>query len=392
MIHRILQSKLSDSAKWFPVVTVTGPRQAGKTTLCRATFPNHRYLSLEAPDIRAQALADPRSIIAAGRDGMILDEVQRAPDLLSYLQVAVDEDRTPGRWVLTGSANMALLSGVSQSLAGRTAALNLLPCTADELGGFPNAATELFQALWMGSFPAVFDRSVPPVEWFSDYIATYLERDARSVLNIGDLAAFQTFLRLCAGRVGQLVNLSSLGADCGITHNTARAWLSVLEAGYLVFRVPPYHANAGKRLVKTPKLYFTDTGLVCALLGIHDPSQLESHPLRGAVFENWVVSEVLKHRLHRGLPPGLFFFRDRKGFEVDLLLDVGGPLMALEAKSGQTMPPEYFAPLTRLAGHLNLAELTGLLVYGGRDSRSLGSVSLVPWSELPAELYKNLPR
>ena len=386
MIARRLGTKLQALARRFPVVTVTGPRQAGKTTLCRALFPRHRYVSLEAPDTREYATEDPRGFLAEVAKGAVIDEVQRAPALLSYLQEEVDARPRPGRFVLTGSANLGLLAGVSQTLAGRTGLLTLLPFSHDELRGFPNAPRDRESTLWSGAFPAVFDRRIPVSEWFSAYLATYVERDVRQVLNVSDLQAFQSFVRLCAGRAGQLVNLSSLGSDCGVTHNTARSWLSVLEASYVVLRVAPWHANLGKRLVKTPKIYFVDTGLLCALLGIRAPGQLAEHPLRGAVFENWVVTEILKSRTHRALPPDLFFFRSRAGLEVDVLVDAGASLLAAEVKAGQTVASDFFGSLEGLRslvlGATPERRLRRRLVYGGETARRWRGVDVVPWSRV----------
>lgn len=383
MIERILVAKARKMSHLFPVVRVTGPRQAGKTTLCRATFPQHRYISLEAPDIREFAQVDPRGFLEPLRDGAILDEVQRCPELLSYLQGEVDANPRPGRFVLTGSANLALLAGVSQSLAGRSAVLHLLPCSYGELRGFPAPPQRLLDALWGGGYPAVYDRGIPPLEWYRAYIATYVERDARAMLNIGDLLAFQMFVRVCAGRVGQLLNLSSLAFDCGITHNTARAWLSVLEASFLTFRLPPFHVNIGKRLVKTAKLYFYDTGLACALLGIQHPEQVGEHPLRGAVFENWVVSQIVTERAHRGLPPSVFFFRERNGFEVDVLVEAEGRLLAVECNSGQTVSADAFTRLEALARRLEHApegrSLARVVVYGGDEARWHSGGQVLPW-------------
>src|SRR5437867_1705042 len=302
MVPRTLAPKLLALARKFPVVTVTGPRQAGKTTLCRAVFPAKRYVSLEAPDTREYALRDPRAFLAEHAEG------------------------------------------------------------------------------------AVFDRALAPADWFGSYVGTYVERDVRQMLNVGDLLAFQTFLRLCAGRTAQLLNLSALAADGGITHGTARAWLSVLEASFVAFRLPPFHSNVSKRLVKTPKLHFYDTGLVSYLLGIRSPEELRAHPLRGAIFESWVASEIVKARVHRGLPPSLFFFRDRKGAELDGVLECGEQLVAVETKSGQTGAEDFFdgfAPFDRLvAGGRRAPRLRRVVVYGGNERQKRTRGEIIPWSNI----------
>lgn len=384
MIPRVLQAKLLALARKFPVVTVTGPRQSGKTTLCRATFSKKAYVSLEAPDVRAYALEDPRGFLANYPEGAILDEVQRAPQLLSYLQTEVDARPGRGRFILTGSANLALLESVSQSLAGRTALLNLLPLSLDEVRLFPARSDDLSLVLWRGSYPAVFDRKLSPQDWYASYVGTYLERDVRLILNVGDLAAFQTFLRLCAGRTGQLLNLSALGADCGVTHNTVKSWISVLEASFVAYRLAPFHSALRKRLVKMPKLHFYDSGLVCYLLGIRNPGHLRAHPLRGAIFETWVASEILKARLHRGLPGALTYFRDRKGTEVDLILDQDGDRVAVETKSGKTVAGDFFASLDAFArlhgGGPSRHRPRQVVVYGGSERQERSGALVLPWS------------
>lgn len=384
MIPRVLQAKLLALARKFPVVTVTGPRQSGKTTLCRATFPSKAYVSLEAPDVRTYALEDPRGFLTDYREGAVLDEVQRAPQLLSYLQAEVDARPARGRFILTGSANLGLLASVSQSLAGRTALLNLLPLSLDEIRLFRAKSDDLLEVLWRGSYPAVFDRKLAPQDWYASYVSTYLERDVRLILNVGDLAAFQTFLRLCAGRTAQLLNLSALGADCGVTHNTVKSWISVLEASFVAYRLAPFHSTLRKRLVKTPKLHFYDAGLVCYLLGIGNSSQLRDHPLRGAIFETWVASEILKARVHRGLPPALTYFRDRKGTEVDLILERDRDRVAIETKSGKTVAGDYFGSLeafTRLLGtDRSRPSLQPVVVYGGNERQQRSGALVLPWS------------
>lgn len=388
MIERELEPRLRRLATKFPIVTVTGPRQSGKTTLCRAVFPDKPYVSLEAPDVREFARRDPRRFLAERRDGAVLDEVHRVPELLSYLQPMVDELRGAGRFVLTGSANFALLHSIGQSLAGRTALLELLPLSLAEVRRFPAPPTDLRELLWRGSAPAVYDRGLTPDEWYPSYVATYAERDVRAILNVGDLTAFQTFLRLCAGRTGQLVNLSALGADAGVTHATARAWLSVLDAGYVAWRLPPFHANVTSRLVKTAKLHFFDTGIICYLLGIRSPSQLRDHPLRGAIFETWVAAEIRKVRVHRGLPPNLSFFRDRKGNEVDLVIERAGELLAIDTKSGHTVADDFFAGLRAFASLLAAGRprrrVRPFVVYGGEEAQDRSAGTVVPWSHLDA--------
>jgi uncharacterized protein len=386
MIARVLEPRLRDMAKKFPVVTVTGPRQSGKTTLCRAVFPRLPYVSLEELDTQAYAREDPRGFLSDHRDGAVLDEVHRVPELLSYIQTEVDTRPGRGRFILTGSANFALLHSIGQSLAGRTALLNLLTLGLDEVRRFPIVTNDLWESLWRGSYPAVFDRELEPNDWYPSYVATYVERDVRTLLNVGSAAAFQTFLRLCAGRVGQLVNLSALGADAGVTHGTARSWLSVLEAGYVAWRLQPFHSNQAKRLVKTPKLHFLDSGLVCHLLGIRTSRQLREHPLRGAIFETWVASEVLKARMHRGREPRLSFYRDRKGVEVDLVVELADSLLAIETKSGRTIADDFFASLRAFAeamkGLRSRPKVRGFVVHGGTETQQRSAGTAVPWSSM----------
>jgi predicted AAA+ superfamily ATPase len=387
MVHRELQTYLLEVSTRYPVVTVTGPRQSGKTTLCKFAFPGKPYVSLEPPDQREFAIRDPRGFLARFPEGAIIDEIQRASSLLSYIQEKVDEDASPGRYVLTGSQNLGLLAGVTQTLAGRTVLLTLLPLNLAEVSRFPSPPQQLDAVLWTGGYPRIFDRNLPPAEWLASYVATYVERDVRQVLDIGDLLAFQTFLRMCAGRVGQLLNLSGLGADCGVTHATARSWISVMETTYIAFRLPPWHVNIGKRLIKTPKLYFYDTGLLCYLLGIRTPEQLEVHPLRGSIFECWVASEILKHELNRGVTPQLFFFRDRSGDEVDFILDRGVDILAMEVKAGQTFSSDYFYGIDRLRRYLSAPRLTprpceAVVIYGGMEAQTRTQGRLQPWAAL----------
>ncbi len=389
MIDRDLAPRLLQAARQFPAVTLTGPRQSGKSTLCQALFPELPYANLETPDVRAFAVSDPRAFLAQFPDGVIIDEVQRAPELPSYLQGLIDADRRPGRFILTGSQNLALLNTVSQSLAGRTAVLHLLPLDHGEVTRFERHPTTLEDALFAGGYPAIFEHGMNPSDWLASYVATYLERDARAVGNISDLAAFQRFVELCAGRTAQLLNYSSLAADCGVSQPTAKAWLDVLEAGFIAFRLRPFHANLRKRLVKTPKLHFYDVGLACWLLGIRSADQLRSHPLRGPLFETWMVTEVAKHRLNRGESGILYFYRDRGGAETDLIIERGDRLTLIEAKSSQTPTGRLLDPARRVAMTIEQAGRASerIVVYGGDQVQRRSDGRLVPWSRLHEESW-----
>ena len=391
MIVRDLAPKLLAAATRSPAITLAGPRQSGKTTLCRAMFPRHPYVTLEAPDERAFATDDPRAFLARFPEGAILDEVQRAPDLLSYLQGIIDDDPTPGRWILSGSQNLSLLASVGQSLAGRTEVHHLLPLTHGEIVRFDRHPSSLEETLLAGGYPRIFDRELDPADWLRSYVATYLERDVRTISNIGDLVVFQRFVELCAGRTAQLLNYSSLAADCGISQPSAKAWLSVLEASFVAFRLPAFHANPRKRLVKMPKLYFHDTGLVCWLLGIRQSEQLRTHPLRGPVFETWVVSEALKHRTNRGRTGGLWFYRDRNGAEVDLVIDQPAGLTLIEAKSSTTASSSLFDGARRVRRHFASSSrpCDVAIAYGGDQFQQRTDGRLIPWRMLRAASLPN---
>ncbi len=382
MLKRDLEPVLHQAARSFKAVTIIGPRQAGKTTLVRMAFSDRPYLSLEDADVRRLAVADPRALLNRYGDGCILDEVQRAPDLLSHLQLVLDESRQPGRFILTGSQQLGVMERVSQSLAGRTAILTLLPFSAGELSRNGMLPVSMEEALFRGGYPPIFDQGAAPEMWLNSYQDTYVERDVRQLLNVRDLALFSRFLALCAGSVGQLFNASRLGADCGINHGTVQQWMSVLEASFIVFRLPVHSRNFRKRLVKSPKMYFYDTGLATRLLGIESPQQLHTHPLRGALFENWVVAELLKGRHNKGKKPNLHFWRDSLGLEVDVIVESGQHLQPIEVKSGTTIADDWFNGLARWSDLAGTAVKRQYLVYGGEKSWERKGVSIVPWHEI----------
>jgi len=370
----------------MPVVAVTGPRQSGKTTLCRSVFPGLAYVSLEPLDVREFAASDPRGFLAEHREGAILDEIQRAPELMSYLQEEVDERPEPGRFVLTGSQHLGLTEAITQSLAGRVAVHYLLPPSLDEVARFGALPEDLWQVVWSGAYPRIFDRGLDPARWLADYVTTYLQRDVRQVRNVTDLEAFTTFLRLLAGRTSAELNLASLGADAGLTHPTIRAWISVLEATFVCFRLPAWRANPRKQTVKSSKVHFVDSGVACYLLGISAPEQLRHHPLRGALFETWVAAEILKARLHRALPERLFHLRESRGSEIDLVIESGGEVVGVEAKSGATVAPDFFVSLRRLGEDLaargDARKYRPIVVYGGRERQRRSDVDVLPWRSI----------
>ena len=379
MISRSIARHLDYLRTQYPVITLTGPRQSGKTTICRSVFEDLPYVNFEGPDIQQRFSDDPRSFLAEYSHGAVFDEFQRAPTITSYIQGIVDEPGFSGVFVLTGSTNLVVRDTVHQSLAGRTAVVELLPLSQSELqgGGFDMTTDEL---LYTGGYPRIYDRSLEPTRVISDYVATYVERDVRGLTMVRDLSRFQTFLGLCAGRTGQLLNLGQLGNEAGISHPTAREWLSLLEASYIAFRLPPWHANISKRLVKTPKLYFYDVGIVSFLLGINDARQLRNHPLRGALFETLVVSDIVKEFLHRGRRAPVSFYRDAKGNEVDLIISTGTGSVPVEIKSSATYSTDLCKGIKqfRALAPPDAEQHPSYLIFDGSETFHASGIQVLP--------------
>lgn len=379
MIERILKNKLSEMVLKYPIVTLTGPRQSGKSTLLKSVFSDYRYISLEDPDLRLFATEDPRGFLATYPDKTILDEVQHVPTLFSYLQSHVDMQNKEGMYLLAGSHNFLLMQSIGQSLAGRTAVLRLLPFSHHEMKSGGILPTSISEEIFKGAYPRIYDKNIAPTDFYPYYIQTYVERDVRLLKNIGDLSKFIRFLKLCAGRVGQLLNLSSLANECGIAVSTAQAWVSLLEASYILYLLKPDHANYSKRLVKTPKLYFYDTGLACSLLEIRDSSQIATHFLRGGLFENLVINEFIKESYCKGEEPNLTFWRDSIGNEVDLLQSIGGIQNAYEIKSGATYSKENFKGIGKWAKLSGAAPEQCNVIYGGNELLKTTLGQVIPW-------------
>ena len=378
MIERTLASKVTSLAQKFQVITLTGPRQSGKTTLVRATFPDLPYVSLEEPDIRQIALTDPRGFLSNYPNGVILDEIQNTPELFSYIQRIVDENRQI-QFILTGSSNFLLMEKISQTLAGRTAVLHLLPFSLQELEPLADSYENL---IFKGQYPRIYDRAIPPTDFYPSYIQTYVDRDVRMIKNIGDINAFIQFTQLCAGRIGQPLNNASLANDAGISPNTAKSWLSILESSYILYRLQPYHRNFNKRLIKSPKLYFYDTGVACSLLGIREQEQVNLHYMKGSLFENLILNEFIKRSFNRGENRQPYYWQDNHGKEIDCLLVNGERVTAVEIKSGKTMSTSYFENLIYWRSLAALPENQEYVVYGGDQSMQTSAGTLISWKNL----------
>lgn len=397
MIERDITRELLACAAEYPAVTVLGPRQAGKTTLVQMTFPDRPYFSLEDPDVRAAAEADPRGFLNQVPGGAILDEVQRLPVLLSYIQGLVDRNDKPGRFILTGSHQPRLHEAISQSLAGRTAVLTLWPFSLSELRRY-RSDWRPFELVVQGFFPRLHEHGLEPRRFYNGYLQTYVERDVRALINLRDLSPFQRFLTLLAGRVGQVVNYTSLANDVGVSAPTVKNWLSVLKASYVVFELPPFFANIRKRLVKSPKVYFTDVGLAAFLLGIRTEEQAQRDPLRGSLYENLVIADIVKGALNRGLRPEIYFFRDSRGNEVDLLIRENGRLIPVEIKSAATFSPDFVKGLERFRA-LGLDRVAaGAVLYDGEQRFEVGGVRVFNplhvddlWKTLTAQTERSRP-
>jgi predicted AAA+ superfamily ATPase len=388
MIKRLSEQKILDMSKKFPVLVLTGPRQSGKTTLVKKLFSTSTYVSLEDPDMRLFAEDDPRGFLNSYPSPLVIDEAQNVPKLFSYIQRIVDEKRQNGQYIFTGSQNFLLLEKVNQSLAGRAYIHNLLPFSREELT--PTLSMDMHSWLFKGGYPRIYDQEIEPTDFYPAYTQTYLERDVRKVLNVKDLALFTSFVKLCAGRVGQVFNASSLGNDLGIDHKTVTNWINVLEASFVLFRLQPWHENFSKRLIKSPKLYFYDTGLLCSLLGIRSTADIDIHFAKGSLFENFCITEILKARLNSGEQGNLYFWRDSSGHEIDLIIDNGISVDLVEFKAGSTFKPDSTKNLFWFIdnAHKNY-EFSPYLVYGGDEGQKRKDFDLLSWKDLNQITHAN---
>lgn len=384
MIQRTLRPKIQQLREQYPVLTLTGPRQSGKTTLLKSIYADLPYVSLEDIDMRQLAANDPRGFLSNYPSGAVLDEVQHVPDLFSYLQTIADAGQS--HFVLSGSQNFLMLERISQTLAGRTAVLKLWPFSLLELQGANIPLPDYETAVFQGGYPRIYDRNIAPADYYPSYISTYIERDVRNIRNIENLRQFGTFLQLCAGRIGQVLNIQSLATDAGISPNTAKAWLSILEASYVIYLLQPHHQNFNKRLVKSPKLYFCDTGVACSLLGLESVAQFASHYLKGNLFENLVMNEFIKHRLHQGLKPNAYFWQSKTKKEVDVIIEEAGRLFPYEIKSAKTKHLHFFDNLLYWQQQSGVATEHLKLIYGGDDVFSTEKGTFIGWRALPALL------
>jgi hypothetical protein len=381
-IRRALEAKILEIAHEYPVVSIIGPRQSGKTTLSQQLFPHHRYISLEDPDIRLLAETDPRLFLSdyPSDSGIILDEIQRAPHLLSYIQTIVDREKKNGFFIVTGSQNFLVDEAITQTLAGRMAVVTLLPLSIQELKQAALLPDKLEEFVYKGGYPKLYAQDMSVERLYANYIRLYVERDVRTIKNVENLNTFQRFMQLCAGRTGQILNLTSLGNDCGVNHNTIKAWISLLQASYIVFLLYPYHKNFGKRVIKSPKLYFVDTGLVCSLLKISSPADIVDHYLRGSLVETCIISDLLKQQYNLDQQPSLYFWRDNTGHEVDCVVDRFSQPIGIEIKAGRTVNNDFFKDIKYWQDLTSTSAESSFVVYGGKDNQSWPTAKVLGWS------------
>lgn len=381
ILRRALADQVAQASTEFPVIAIVGPRQSGKTTLAQATFPDHKYVSLEDFDVRTLALSDPRKFLLdyPTSHGIILDEIQHAPQLLSYMQTIVDREKKKGYFVVTGSQNFLIDEAITQTLAGRMAVLTLLPLSISELADGSLLPEKIETLIFKGSYPAAHAQKISVERLYKNYVRLYVERDVRQIKNVADLVTFQKFMRLCAGRIGQVVNLTSLGDDCGVNQSTVKAWLSLLEASYIIFQLYPYYENYGKRLIKAPKIYFVDTGIACSLLKIRSVAELEDHYLRGGLVESLIITDLLKQQYNRDHQPSLYFWRDHAGHELDCIIDETKCPIPVEIKAGKTIATDFFKELKFWQETVENPDCPRYLVYGGGEDQSWSQAEVLSW-------------
>jgi uncharacterized protein len=382
MINRHLSEILIDSSKEMSVLTLSGPRQSGKTTLIKNCFSDFTYLNLEETDKKEIAMNDPRSFFEIFKGNLIIDEAQNVPDLFSWIQVIVDRDKNERKFILTGSQNFLLLEKITQSLAGRTAIFNLFPFSMDELKNTEFESSDCNEYIFKGFYPRLYDKGLNPVRWLNDYILSYIERDVRNIVNVGDLIQFQRFIRLCAGRIGQLVNFSQIGNELGVSYHTVQKWLSILEASFIVFRLQPWFSSYNKRIIKTSKLYFYDTGLASILLGVKKSDDLDFHFMKGALFENLIIAELAKYFYNSGQRPSMYFWRDIAGNEIDCLLESGQNLIPVEIKSGTTISGSWLKGISFFQNLTNMVKPDkSFIVYGGIENQNRMECNILSWKD-----------
>jgi len=384
IIKRDAIEDIKNGAKHFPIVAILGPRQSGKTTLAQIIFKNHNYVSLEDLDLRSSAVNDPRTFLMSNvnEHGIILDEFQFVPELLSYIKTIVDREQKNGFFILTGSQNFLMNQAITQSLAGRVSIHTLLPLSIDELEKNNLLPQEIETMLYKGCYPAIYSKNIEPDLLYKNYLKTYIERDVRQLTNIGDLVLFQTFITLCAARIGQLLNITSLSNECGVSDNTIKRWLTILEASYVVFRLYPYHTSFGKRLVKTPKLYFYDTGIACNLLKIKE-DELALHPNKGNLFESFIISDFLKWHYNHGQTPNIYFWRDKTGHEIDCIIVDGQKLTPIEIKASRTSNPRFFEGINYWKDSVVKKEFkNGFVIYGASAKQPKAHTNILSWQAI----------